>query len=156
MLGSFVVVGQTGSSMAAEIALMRINQEIDAIRLMGVNPISYLAAPRILAATLMLPLLVIIFIGVSLGVTFLMGVMIFHVDAGVFFEKIPWLTQPADVITGVLKAALFGFILATLGCYHGYYARSTTKGVGRATASAVVSALTIILIVDYFIGYLQQ
>lgn len=156
VLGSFVVVGRTGSSMAAEIALMRINQEIDAIKLMGVNPISFLVAPRILAASLMLPLLVIVFVGVSLSLTFLMGVIIFQVDAGMFFEKIPWLTQPTDVITGLVKAGLFGFILAALGCYHGFYAVSSTKGVGRATASAVVHALTVILIVDYLIGYGQN
>lgn len=156
VLGAFVVVGRTGSSMAAEIALMKINQEIDAIRLMGVNPISYLVAPRILASTLMLPLLVVLFIGVSLAFTYFMGVTIFHVDGGVFFDKIPWLTQPIDVIRGLVKASIFGFILASLGCYKGYYANSTTKGVGQATASAVVSSLATILITDYFISYLQN
>ena len=156
VLGAFVVGGRTGSSMAAEIALMRINQEIDAIRLMGVNPVSYLVTPRILAATIMMPFLVVIFIGVSLGCTFLMGVTLFNVDAGMFFENIPWLTQPKDVIIGLMKSAVFGFILASLGCYKGYYARSTTKGVGRATASAVVTSLTIILVVDFLISYLQN
>ncbi|MCY4380174.1 MAG: ABC transporter permease [Proteobacteria bacterium] len=155
VLGAFIVVGRTGSAMAADMAQMRINQELDALNLMGVNPISYFVAPRVLATTIMLPLLVVWFIGVSLVCTYVMGVLFFQVDAGVFFDKIPWLAKPDDLISGLIKSSIFGFILSIVGCYKGFNAKRSTKGVGQATASAVTTSLSVILITDYTISWLQ-
>ena len=120
------------------------------------NPVRLLVSPRVIVTSLMLPFLVILFTGISLTCTYVTGVLFFHVDAGVFFDKIPWLTDPIDVLRGLFKAAVFGFILSVIGCYKGYYALPTTKGVGRATASAVVTSLILILITDYVISYFQN
>ena len=155
VLGSFIVVGKVGSALAAEVANMRVRQEIDAMELMSVDPISYLIAPRVLATTLMMPLLFIEFVVVGVGSAYVVGISLFEVDSGMFFEKIPWLTEPQDMFRGLFKATVFGGILGLVSCYKGYYVERHSRGVGRATTSAVVLSLVAIIIVDFFISYLQ-
>ncbi|MCY4443815.1 MAG: ABC transporter permease [Proteobacteria bacterium] len=156
VLGAFIVVGRSGSSMAAEIANMRVNQEIEAMQVMNVDPIAYLVSPRILAATLMVPLLFLIFLIVGFGAAYIVGLLFFHVDSGIFLAQIPWLTEPIDVFRGLLKAAVFGTILATVGCYKGYYAIKSARGVAIATTSAVVTSILAILITDFVISYIHM
>lgn len=155
VFAGFLVTARAGSAMAAEIATMRVNEQIDAMRVMAVNPYGYLVAPRILASLLMLPLLTCIFIITGVFTSFLIGIAFFDIDVGTFFEKMRWMVKPKYIFQGMEKAAVFGVILAAIGCYKGFYAGGGAKGVGRATTEAVVISLVAILVVDYFISYLQ-
>lgn len=151
----FLVTARAGSSMAAELATMRVNEQIDAMRVMAVNPYAYLVAPRILGAVIMLPLLTAIFILVGVATAFLIGKAIFEVDVGTFFEKLRWMVKPRYIFQGMEKGAVFGIILSSIGCYKGFFAGGGAKGVGRATTEAVVLSLVAILVIDYFLSYLQ-
>ncbi len=151
----FLVTARAGSAMAAEIATMRVNEQIDAMRVMAVNPYGYLVAPRILAAALMMPLLTCIFILTGVVASFFVGVSFFDIDIGTFIEKLRWMVKPQFIIQGMEKGAVFGVILASIGCYKGFYAGGGAKGVGRATTEAVVFSLVAIMVIDFFISYLQ-
>jgi len=155
VFAGFLVTARAGSAMAAEIATMRVNEQIDAMRVMAVNPHGYLVAPRILAAVIMLPLLTCIFILTGVFTSFLIGITFIDIDVGTFIEKMRWMVKPRFIFQGMTKAAIFGFILAAIGCYKGFYAGGGAKGVGRATTEAVVISLVAILVSDYFISYLQ-
>lgn len=156
VLGSFLVTGRAGSSMAAEIANMKINEQIDAMKVMAVNPLGYLVLPRILASILMVPLLAGIFTLVGVLSAFTIGILLFDIDVGIFMEKIQWINRPMDVIEGLQKAAIFGGIFSSICCYKGFYASGGARGVGKATTDAVVISLVIILVSDYFLSYLQM
>ena len=153
VIGSFLVTARAGSSMAAEIATMRVNEQIDAMRVMAVNPYNYLVAPRIWASVVMMPLLTMIFIVSGVFCSFMIGVAIYDVDLAVFFDKIQWIVKPRHLWEGAQKAMVFGMIFASVGCYKGFNARGGAKGVGRATTEAVVISLVTILVVDFFISY---
>jgi len=155
VIGSFLVTARAGSAMAAEIGTMRVNEQIDAMRVMAVNPLNYLVAPRLVASVVMMPLLACIFTLAGVVAAFLIGVVLYDVDVGVFFEKIRWIVGPRHIWQGMQKAAVFGAIFSTIGCYKGFNAGGGAKGVGRATTGAVVISLVTILVADFFISYLQ-
>ncbi len=155
VVGSFLVTARAGSSMAAEIATMRVNEQIDAMRVMAVNPYNYLVAPRIWASVVMMPLLTMIFIISGVFCSFVIGVAIYDVDLAVFFDKIQWIVKPRHLWEGGQKAMIFGLILSVIGCFKGFNASGGAKGVGRATTEAVVMSLVTILVVDFFISYLN-
>jgi phospholipid/cholesterol/gamma-HCH transport system permease protein len=156
VIGSFLVTGRSGSAMAAEIATMRVNEQIDAMEVMAVNPIGYLVSPRILASIIIMPMLSSIFVIFGIASAFVIGVTIYDVDVGIFFEKIKWITEPHHLIQGMQKSMIFGAIFSSLGCYKGFYAKGGAKGVGQATTQAVVLSLVIILVLDFFISYWQM
>ena len=131
VLGAFVVVGKVGSALAAEVANMRVRQELDAMKLMSVDPISYLIAPRILATTLMMPLLFIEFVVAGVASAYMVDLLLYEVDSGMFFERIPWLTEPMDMLRGFFKATVFGAILSVVSSYKGYYVQRHSQGVGQ-------------------------
>lgn len=155
VVGSFLVTARAGSAMAAEIATMRINEQIDALKVMAINPIAYLVSPRILASVIIMPFLTAVFLLSGVVVSFITGVYIFDVDVGVFIDNISWLVGPVDVRQGMEKSIVFGAIFSTVGCYKGFYASGGAKGVGKATTEAVVISLVAILISDFFLSYLQ-
>jgi len=155
VIGSFLVTGRSGSAMAAEMATMRVNEQIDAMQVMSVNPVGYLASPRVLASIIMMPLLSAFFIICGVLSCFIIGVLIFDVDQGIFIDKIKWISKPLHVIQGLQKAAIFGAIFSTIGCYKGFYASGGARGVGKATTEAVVLSLVTILLSDFFISYYQ-
>lgn len=155
VIGSFLVAGRAGSAMAAEIASMKVNEQLDAMRVMAVNPIGYLVSPRILASLLMMPLLAGFFVLVGVLSCYVIGVWIFQVDVGIFFEKINWISKPSHLWQGIQKACIFGAMFSSIGCYMGFSARGGAKGVGLATTKAVVISLVSILLVDFLISYLQ-
>ena len=142
--------------MAAEIATMRVNEQLDAMEAMGVSPVSYLIVPRVIASTLMMPLLSAIFLGLGLIGCYILGVIMFRIDTSVFVAQLQWLVWVSDIQKGLVKALVFGFIIATIACFKGFYARGGAKGVGEATTQAVVSSLLTILIVDFFISLAQM
>ena len=155
VIGAFLVTGRSGSAMAAEIANMRVNDQIDSMRVMAVNPYAYLCAPRILASMMMMPLLAGFFMLTGVLSAYIVGSLLFDIDTGVFIEKIQWISRPAHVFQGLQKAAIFGAVFSTLGCYKGFHASGGAKGVGQATTEAVILSLVTILISDFFISYLQ-
>ena len=151
----FIVTGRAGAAMAAEIATMRVNEQLDAMEAMGIDPVSYLIVPRVIAATIMMPVLSGFFLCLGIVGCYVVGQFMFSVDTQVFLQQLQWLLWLEDVRKGLSKAAIFGFILSSVACYKGYYARGGAKGVGEATTEAVVTSLLTILIVDFFISFLQ-
>jgi phospholipid/cholesterol/gamma-HCH transport system permease protein len=123
---------------------------------MGVSPVSYLIVPRVIASTLMMPLLTAIFLTLGLVGCYILGLIMFGIDTSVFVANLKWLVWVSDVQKGMIKSLVFGFIIATIACYKGFYARGGAKGVGEATTQAVVSSLLTILIVDFFISLVQM
>ncbi len=149
VLAGLMVAGRVGAAMAAEIGTMRVTDQIDALGTLSTNPMKYLVAPRLLAGTLALPLLVVV--ADILGV--LGGYIIATVKIGLnphsYLENTFNFMTLSDVVSGLAKAAVFGFLIALMGCYHGYNSRGGAQGVGAATTSAVVVASILILAGDY-------
>lgn len=151
VLAGLMVAGRIGASMAAEIGTMRVTDQIDALDTLSTRPMQYLIAPRVLAATLCLPFLVLIgdIIGVFGG--FVVGVYQLGFNPGAYLASTVEYLEAFDVILGLIKAAVFGFILSIMGCFHGYYSGRGAEGVGRATTNAVVYSAILILVADFFI-----
>lgn len=149
VLAGLMVAGRIGAAIAAELGTMRVTEQIDALYTLSVNPFKYLIAPRIIAGTLMLPVLVLIgdIIGVYGG--YLVAVYNLDFSAGTYLSQTWDILEPMDVISGLVKAGAFGFIVAVMGCYHGFYSARGAQGVGAATTNAVVSASILILIFNY-------
>jgi phospholipid/cholesterol/gamma-HCH transport system permease protein len=151
----FIVIGRAGAAMAAEIATMRVNEQIDAMEAMGVNPISYLVVPRVIASTLMMPILAGIFLFVGIIGCYIVAVLFYRVDTMTFMQQLKWIVYWSDVVKGLVKATIFGFIFSTISCYKGFKAKGGAKGVGEATTSAVVASLLSILVGDFIITIFQ-
>lgn len=151
VLAGLMVAGRVGASIAAEIGTMRVTEQIDALTTLSVNPFKYLVAPRILAGTLMLPLLVLIgdIIGIYGG--YIVAIYSLDFSVGSYLSQTWDILEPMDVISGLAKAAVFGFIVAVMGCYHGYNSARGAQGVGSATTNAVVSSSILILIFNYIL-----
>ena len=151
VLAGLMVAGRIGASMAAEIGTMRVTEQIDALTTLSTNPYKYLIAPRLIAGLLMLPLLVLVadIIGVFGG--YLVGVFKLGFNPNVYISNTVDFLEPIDVISGLVKAAVFGFIIALMGCYNGFQSRGGAQGVGSATTNAVVSASILILTFNYII-----
>ena len=149
VLAGLMVAGRIGASMAAEIGTMRVTEQIDALSTLSTSPIKYLVVPRLLAGVLMLPVLV--FVGDIIGVFggFLIGAYKLDFNASSYIASTWEFLEPVDVISGLVKAAAFGFLIALMGCYHGYHSRGGAQGVGAATTNAVVSASVLILVFNY-------
>ena len=151
VLAALMVAGRIGASFAAEIGTMRVTDQIDALTTLSTNPMKYLVAPRILAAVIALPLLVLVadVIGVMGG--FLVSVYKLGFAPVEYINRTFNYLETEDVVSGLVKAAVFGFIVALMGCYHGYYATGGARGVGRAATHAVVSAAILIFAADYLL-----
>jgi phospholipid/cholesterol/gamma-HCH transport system permease protein len=149
VLSGLMITGRVGSSMAAEIATMKVTEQIDALLTLAVNPMKYLVVPRVIASIIILPLLVIIadIIGIMGG--YLVATSTLGFNKGVYLQNTVEYLKREDVISGLIKAAIFGFIVALSGCYHGYTASKGAAGVGRATINAVVMAAVLILFFNY-------
>ncbi|EKV32390.1 ABC-type transport system involved in resistance to organic solvents, permease component [Caenispirillum salinarum AK4] len=151
VLAGLMVAGRIGASMAAEIGTMRVTEQIDALTTLETNPYKYLVAPRLWAATLMLPVLVLVadIIGVFGG--YLVGTYKLGFNAGSYIRRTLDYLEVMDVASGLVKAAVFGFLIALIGCYNGYMSRGGAQGVGQATRNAVVGASILILTSNYII-----
>ena len=150
VLAALMVAGRCSSAMAAEIGTMRVTEQIDAMSTLAVDPFKYLIAPRILATTLALPLLVLVadIIGVYGG--YLVAVYALDFSGPIFVRNIAEFLENRDVVSGLIKAAVFGFLIAAMGCYYGYRSRGGAQGVGAATRTAVVAAAVVVLASNYF------
>ncbi len=151
VLAGLMVAGRIGASMAAEIGTMRVTEQIDALTTLSTNPYKYLVAPRLIAGLTMMPLLVLVadVIGVFGG--FLIGVNKLGFNPANYLRQTFEFLEFKDVLSGLVKAAVFGFAITLMGCYHGYNSRGGAQGVGTATINAVVSALILILVSNYLI-----
>ena len=151
VLAGLMVAGRIGAAMAAELGTMRVTEQIDALVTLSTNPYKYLIAPRLVAGIAMLPLLVATadVIGVLGG--YLVSVYKLGFNPGVYMQNTVDFLEFLDVFSGLVKAAVFGFIVALMGCYHGFHSRGGAQGVGKATTNAVVSASILILIANYIV-----
>ncbi len=149
VIAGLMVAGRIGASMAAEIGTMRVTEQIDALSTLSTNPFKYLVAPRLIAGLTMLPLLVVVadIIGVFGG--YLIGIYKLGFNPAAYLKRTFDYLEAIDVISGLTKAAAFGFLVSLMGCYHGYHSDGGAQGVGRATTNAVVSASILILIFNY-------
>jgi len=151
VLAGLMVAGRIGASLAAEIGTMRVTEQIDALTTLSTNPMKYLVAPRLIAGVVMFPFLVFIadIIGVFGG--YLVAVYKLNFNAANYLQNTYDFLQAEDVNSGLIKAAVFGFIVTLMGCYHGYNSKGGAQGVGAATTNAVVSASILILSFDYIL-----
>ena len=151
VLTGLMVAGRVGAAMAAEIGAMRVTEQIDALVTLSADPFKYLVAPRIVAAVAMLPLLVLVADVVGVMGGYLVGVNKLGFDGAAYLDATWRNFELLDVVSGLVKAAAFGFIVALMGCYHGYHGGRGAQGVGAATTNAVVSASILILAANYLI-----
>jgi phospholipid/cholesterol/gamma-HCH transport system permease protein len=149
VLAGLMVAGRIGASMAAEIGTMRVTEQIDALTTLSTNPIHYLVVPRLLAGLVMLPVLVLVadIVGVFGG--YLIGVYKLGFNAANYLQSTWQYLEVIDVLSGLAKAAAFGFLVALMGTFQGYYSKGGAQGVGAATTNAVVSASILILVFNY-------
>ena len=151
VLASLMVAGRIGAAMAAEIGTMRVTEQIDALTTLQTNPMKYLVAPRLIAGVLMLPLLVMAadLIGVLGG--YIVSVYRLDFNGELYLVNTMNAVQTMDAVSGLVKAAVFGFLIALLGCYSGFHSRGGAQGVGAATTNAVAASMALILVFNYMI-----
>lgn len=151
VLAALMIAGRIGSSFAAELGSMRVTEQIDALYAMAVEPIHYLVVPRVGAAAIMLPFLVAFADGVGVLGGYLVAVGLMGANPVVYWERSFQFLDLNDVFSGLIKAGVFGLILATTGCAKGFFTTGGAEGVGRATTAAVVTASLVILLSDFFL-----
>jgi phospholipid/cholesterol/gamma-HCH transport system permease protein len=151
VIASLMLAGRVSSGIAAEIGAMRATEQIDALHTLATDPMRYLIAPRVLAGVLVLPILVATadIIGIYGG--YLVSVHSLDFNPTIYVRNTWDFLENWDIISGLIKAAVFGFILTLMGCYHGYYAQGGAQGVGRAATNAVVAAAVLIFAANYLL-----
>ncbi|HXP77423.1 MAG TPA: ABC transporter permease [Stellaceae bacterium] len=149
VIAGLMVAGRIGAAIAAELGTMRVTDQIDALTTLSTSPFKYLVVPRVLAGTITLPILVFVadIIGVFGG--FLVGSYKLRFNAAAYLQRTADYMQANDITAGLVKAGVFGFVVALMGCYFGYNSKGGAQGVGAATTYAVVSASILILLLDY-------
>ncbi len=154
VLSGLMVAGRVGAAIAAEIGTMRVTEQIDALVTLSTNPFRYLVTPRVLAGVITLPMLVLVgdIVGVAGG--YLVATESLGFNPSSYIKNTFDFLEARDVISGLIKASVFGFIVTLMGCYHGFNSTGGAQGVGRATTNAVVSSFILILVSDYFLTVL--
>jgi phospholipid/cholesterol/gamma-HCH transport system permease protein len=149
VLAGLMVAGRVGAAMAAEIGTMRVTDQIDALSTLSTHPMKYLVAPRLLAGVIALPLLVIIADILAVFGGFIVATLKLGFNVDTYLTNTMNFVQFGDVVSGLVKAAVFGFLITLMGCYQGYNSKGGAQGVGSATTMAVVTASILILAFDY-------
>jgi phospholipid/cholesterol/gamma-HCH transport system permease protein len=151
VLAGLMVAGRIGAAFAAEIGTMRVTDQIDALTTLSTSPMKYLVAPRLLAGVIALPFLVVVadILGVMGG--WLIGTTQLGFGSTAYLKATMDFLQVSDVVSGLVKAAVFGFVITLMGCWCGYNSRGGAQGVGAATTAAVVSSSILILALDYLL-----
>lgn len=152
VLTALVIGGRVGAAIAAELGTMKVTEQIDALRAMGISPVRYLVAPRVLAALVMLPVLTIYSDAIAIFGGYVVAVVSLDVPSPVYLGGLQEFFRLQDLLSGLLKSVFFGGIIGTMGCYHGFRTEGGAEGVGRATTRAVVSSCVLILILDYVLA----
>ncbi|MDB5468267.1 MAG: organic solvent resistance transport system permease, partial [Phenylobacterium sp.] len=154
VLAALMLAGRVSAAIAAEIGAMRATEQIDAMETLATDPFRYLVAPRLAAAIVTLPLITIVadIIGIAGG--WVVATQALHFSPMVYIRHTWDFLQAWDLVSGLVKAIVFGFIVALMGCYHGLHASGGARGVGRATTHAVVSAAILVFAADYLMSAL--
>jgi phospholipid/cholesterol/gamma-HCH transport system permease protein len=152
VLVALMVTGRVGSAMAAELGTMRVTEQIDALTALGTEPVQYLIVPRVEAAVLMMPLLVILGDAVGIYGGYLVAVQLLGANPVSYMDNtFQFLHTRQDVVSGLIKAAVFGLIFSLIACVRGYDTSGGAEGVGQATTRAVVSGSLSVLVADFFL-----
>ena len=151
VLTALLVTGRAGSALTAEIAIMRNNEQIDAIELMGLNPLRYLVVPNLLAAVVSLAVLTLIFDVIGIFGGYLVGVQMLGLPVGTYFGEIRRYLNHDDIIGGLYKSLSFGLLMAWICCYKGYFSGYGAEGASRATTQAVVTTSVVVLVWDFIL-----
>jgi phospholipid/cholesterol/gamma-HCH transport system permease protein len=151
VISSILIAGRCGSAMGAELGTMRVTEQIDALEVLATDPVHYLIVPRVWATVLTLPLLVVFANAIGMAGGYMISVYYFGANPVTYVENTFRFMDYDDVTSGLIKAAVFGLIVAVVGCQKGYYTRGGAEGVGQATTKAVVLASIAILISDFFL-----
>jgi len=154
VLTAIMVTGRAGSAMAAEVGIMRISEEIDALETMDINPIRFLVSPKLAAALISMPLLTALFDVVGILGGYLTGSVLLGISPGVYFTRIETSVILEDVTGGFIKSVVFAAVIVTICCFQGYFTHTRAdgfgaKGVSISTTSAVVISCVLILVTDY-------
>ena len=151
VLTALMVTGRAGSAITAEIGIMKITEQIDALKTMALEPFKYLVSPKVIAAVLAVPLLGAIFDVVGIAGGYVVGVKLLGVNPGTYFYEMEKSVAWKDVSSGFIKSVSFGLIISWVCCFKGYYAGHGAEGVSRATTAAVVMSSVLVLVWDYFL-----
>src|SRR5213076_3015752 len=146
-----LMVGRVGAGMTAEIGTMKVTEQIDALRALATNPVRKLVVPKVLATTLMFPLLTIISCAVGIFGGLLIATNSLHLEASFYLRSVIETVKYNDLASGVSKTIFFGFAIGLIGCYNGLRTSGGADGVGRATTATVVTASITVLIMDFFL-----
>ena len=151
VLGGLMVAGRVASAMAAELGTMRVTEQIDALVTLRTDPFRWLVAPRILAAVLVMPFLVLVSNALGVMGGWLLATQRLGFNSAQYLATTQRYLEVDDVVSSLVKAGVFGFFIALTGCYHGYHSGGGAAGVGRATTNAVVSCFILILLSNLII-----
>jgi phospholipid/cholesterol/gamma-HCH transport system permease protein len=151
VLAATMLAGRVGSAMAAELGTMRVTEQIDALEALAVNPVQYLVTPRVVATTVMMPILNAGFVFVGMVGAYVVATILLPGDPGFFMNKVVTWADAADLVNGMFKALVFGTIVSTVSCYKGFHAGGGARGVGLATTEAVVTSSILVFVSDYFL-----
>jgi len=149
VIAGLMVAGRVAAAIAAEIGTMRVTEQIDALTTLSTNPVKYLVTPRLIAAVVTMPVLVAIADSIGVLGGYVVGTTTLNFNGAVYLRNTADFVTQGDVVSGLVKAAVFGFIIALMGCYHGFHSKGGAQGVGQATTNAVVSASILILAANY-------
>ncbi len=148
LITAVIVIGRSGSAITAELGTMKVAEEIEALNVMGIDPVKYLVVPRLLAMLLMMPVLTVLGEGVGLFAGWLISVGSLHLDPFFYVQNSIEAVEQKDLFTGLLKALVFGGVVGTVACFYGMQVEGGAEGVGRSTTKSVVTALTSMLAMD--------
>ncbi len=152
VLTGLVIAARAGGAMAAQLGTMRVSEQIDALEVMGVEPIQYLVGPRVLAAVLATPLLCALFDFIAMAASYMLSVHFLGLDEGVYWERIQLWVDPSYVYEGLIKTAIFGLFFGLFCTFRGFTASGGARGVGEATNRGVVVSMVMVIVLDYFVS----
>jgi phospholipid/cholesterol/gamma-HCH transport system permease protein len=151
VIAGLMVAGRVAAAIAAEIGTMRVTEQIDALTTLSTNPIKYLVVPRLIAAVVTLPVLVLVADAIGVFGGYVVATESLGFNGPIYLKNTVDFVTRSDVTSGVIKIAVFGFIIALMGCYNGFHSKGGAQGVGAATTYAVVSSSILILAANYFL-----
>ena len=148
LITAVIVIGRSGSAITAELGTMKVAEEIEALNVMGIDPVKFLVVPRLLSMIIMMPVLTVLGEGVGLFAGWLISVTTLHLDPFFYVSNSIQAVEQKDLWSGLLKALIFGGVVGTVGCFYGIQVEGGAEGVGKATTKSVVTSLTAMLATD--------
>jgi phospholipid/cholesterol/gamma-HCH transport system permease protein len=155
LITAVVLAGRVGSAFAAEIGTMQVTEQIDALYVLKTDPIDYLVIPRVIACCIMTPILTILSFVTGMIGGMILADLIYNISNSVFLDSVQLLLQPRDLICGMIKGLVFGWLIAVIGTSWGLTTTGGAKGVGQSTTTAVVTALLMIFISNFFLSWIM-